>query len=141
MEEMAEHRAQTYHSLVLHVKLLTAVRWIIEREMGGVLQPGDWCTKTGDQVMELLRTKHPETRTLTAASLDSYPGRPPELTPVDITKDMVTAVVGRLLGGAGPGGTDSVYLQHWLMRFDAASAELRLIFGDFVEWLGPPIGP
>ena len=27
-------------------------------------------------------------------------------------------------------------LQHWLLRFGAASAELRLIVGDFVEWLG-----
>ena len=27
-------------------------------------------------------------------------------------------------------------LQHWLLRFGAASAELRLIIGDFVEWLG-----
>ena len=85
---------------------------------------------------EVLRTKHPEARTPTATSLDSYLGRPPELTPVDITKEMVTAVAGRLLGGAGPRGTDSVSLQHWLLRFGAASAELRLIFGDFVEWLG-----
>ena len=62
------------------------------------------CTKTGDQVMEVLRTKHPEARTPTAASLDSYPGCLPELTPVDITEDTVTAVAGRLSGGAGPGG-------------------------------------
>ena len=27
-------------------------------------------------------------------------------------------------------------LQHWLLRFGAASAELRLIVGDFFEWLG-----
>ena len=27
-------------------------------------------------------------------------------------------------------------LQHWLLRFGAASAELRLIVGEFVEWLG-----
>ena len=27
-------------------------------------------------------------------------------------------------------------LQHWLLRFGVASAELRLIVGDFVEWLG-----
>ena len=27
-------------------------------------------------------------------------------------------------------------LQHWLLRFGAASAELRRILGDFVEWLG-----
>ena len=86
--------------------------------------------------MEVLCTKHPEAQTPTAASLDSYPGRPPELTPVEITKDTVTAVVGRLSGGAGPGGKDSVSLQHWLLRFGAASAELRLIVGDFVEWLG-----
>ena len=30
-EETAEHRAQTYHSLVLHGKMRTAVRWITER--------------------------------------------------------------------------------------------------------------
>ena len=50
-EETAEHRVQTYHSLVLRNKLQTAVQWITERETGGVLQPGDRCTKTGDRVM------------------------------------------------------------------------------------------
>ena len=48
----------------------------------------------------------------------------------------MTAVSGKLLGGAGPGGIDSVSLQHWLLRFRAASGKLGLIFGDFVEWLG-----
>ena len=76
-EETAEHRAQTYHSLVLRGKLRTAVRWSTEREMGGVLQPGDRCTKTGDRVMEVLRAKHLEARTPTAAIMDSYPDRPP----------------------------------------------------------------
>ena len=33
------------------------------------------------------------------------------------------------------GGTDSVSLQHWLLRFREASGDLRLIFGDFTEWL------
>ena len=50
-EETAEHRSQTYCSLVLRGKLRTAVPWITERKTGGVLQPGDRCTKTGDQVM------------------------------------------------------------------------------------------
>ena len=40
------------------------------------------------------------------------------------------------MGGAGPGGTDSVYLQHWLLRFGEASGELRLIVRDFKEWMG-----
>ena len=134
-EETSEHRAQTYHSLVLRRKLRTAVRWITEMEAGGFLQPGDRCTKTGDRVMEVLCTKHPEAWTPTSESLDSYPGRPPELTSVDITEDTVKVVAGRLSGGGGPGGTDSVSLQHKLLRFGAASADLRLIVGDFVEWL------
>ena len=104
--------------------------------MGGVLQPGERCTKTGDRVLEVLRAKHPEAQTPTAACLESYTGRPPELTLADITDDPVTVVAGRLSGGTGPGGTDSVSLQHWLLRFGVVSAELRLIVGDFVEWLG-----
>ena len=86
--------------------------------------------------MEVLCIKHPEAQTPTAASLESYTGRPPDITPADIKDDMVTAVAGSISGGAGTGGTDSVSLQHWLLRFGAASAELRLIVGDFVEWLG-----
>ena len=39
-EDTAEHRAQTYHSLVLRGKLQTAVQWITKRETGGVLKPG-----------------------------------------------------------------------------------------------------
>ena len=65
-----------------------------------------------------------------------YPNRPPELTTVEITNDTVTAVAGRLSGGAGTGRTDSVSLQRWLLRFRAASGELWIIVGDFVEWLG-----
>ena len=86
--------------------------------------------------MEVLCAKHPEARTPTAVSLDLYPDRPPELTPVDITNDTVTAFAGRLSVGARPGGTDSVLLQHWILRFGAASGELRLIVRDFMEWLG-----
>ena len=90
----------------------------------------------------MLRAKHPEAWTPTAASVTSYTGCPPELTLVDITDDTVTFVAGWLSGGAGPGGTDSVSLQHWLLRFGAASAELRLIVRYFVKWLGtgrPPL--
>ena len=60
--------------------------------------------------MEVMRTKHPEARTPTSSRLESYPDRLQELLPVYINDDTVTAVAGRLLGGAGPGGTDSVSL-------------------------------
>ena len=75
-KETAEHRAQTYHSLVICGKLRMMVWWITNRETGGVLQPRDRCAKMGDRVMEVFRAKHPEARTTTAASLDSYPDRP-----------------------------------------------------------------
>ena len=86
--------------------------------------------------MEVLLAKHPEAQAPTAASLDSYPDRPLELLPVDITDDTVTAVAGQLSVGAGPGGTELVSLQHLLLRFRAASGDLRLIVGNFMECLG-----
>ena len=56
-----------------------------------------------------------------AESLDTYPENPPEMFPVDITDDVVTAVAGSLWGGAGLGGTELVSLQYFLLRFGAAS--------------------
>ena len=44
-EETAEHWAKTFHGLVLRGKLRTTVRWITEREKGGVLLPEEKCTK------------------------------------------------------------------------------------------------
>ena len=98
-EDTVEHRHQTYHSLVICGKLLSAVRWITERVRGGVLQPGDRCNKTGYRVLEVLQATNPEAQTLSTACLTSYTGHSPELTPVDITDDTVTAVAGRLSGG------------------------------------------
>ena len=67
--------------------------------------------------------------------MDAYPDNPPEMVPVEITDNVVTAVAGRLSGGEGPGRTDSVSLQHWFLSFRAASGELRLIVVDFGEWI------
>ena len=100
-----------------------------------MLQPAERCTKTGEKVMEVLRTKRPEARPPIAASLDLYQDLPPEIVPVDITDNTVTEVAGRLSVGAVLGGGYSVSLQYWLLRFGAASGELRLIVADFVEWL------
>ena len=47
--------------------------------MRSMLQPAEHCTKMGDRVMEVLRTKHPDTHPLSEDSLDTYTGRPPEL--------------------------------------------------------------
>ena len=81
-----------------------AVQWITDQETGGVLQPADHYTKTGDRVMEVLCTKHPNTRPLPAAILDTFTGRPPDLVPVDIMDNTATTVAERLSRGNGPGG-------------------------------------
>ena len=39
---------------------------------GGLLQPEEHCTKTGEKVMGVLCTKHPEASFPSAASLDTY---------------------------------------------------------------------
>ena len=83
--------------------------------------------------MEVLCTKHQDACPPSTSRLDTYPDRPPELVPVDITKYTVTEVAGQLSGGAGPVGTDLVSLQHWILRFGAASGELRLVVANFVE--------
>ena len=70
-EELVEHRAQTYHSMVLRGKVRTVVRWITERETGGALQLGERCTKKGERVTEVLRTKNPDDRAPTASRMDS----------------------------------------------------------------------
>ena len=108
--ESKEDRAKNFHSLVLLGKLRTAVRWIMERDTGGVLQPAELCTKTWEKFMEVLRTKQPDARTPTGAIMDIYPDRPPELVPVDITENTVTEVTGRHSRGAWRGGTGSVSL-------------------------------
>ena len=61
-EKTAEQRTKTFHGLVLRVKLLTAVRCIMERKKGGVVLPEEKCTKTGERVLEVLHAKHPDAR-------------------------------------------------------------------------------
>ena len=92
-------------------KLHRSVRLITEREIGRLIRLAERCTKTGERVMEVLRTKHPEALPKKLVSLYTYPDRPPEIISVDITNNTVKVVVGRLSVGAGPGGTDSVSIQ------------------------------
>ena len=93
-EESEDHRSKTYHSLVLQGKLRTAVWWITDQEMVGVLNPAELCTNTKERVMDVLCTKHPDARPPAATILDTYQDRPPELVPVDTNNNKVTKVSG-----------------------------------------------
>ena len=57
------------------------------------------------------------------------------MVPVDTTEATVNTVARRLLGSAGPGGVDSISIQHWLLRFGVVSLGLRQTFGDFGYWM------
>ena len=48
-----------------------------------------------------------------------------------VTNKMVASVTQRLLVAAGPKFSDLISLQHWLLRFGEASAEIWQIFGEF----------
>ena len=108
------------------------VRWINEREKGGIMHPGDACSNTGKPVLDVIVSKQPEAHAPSSTSLDAYPGRPPELVPVNFLDGTVIEVVQCLSGGAGPGGTYSIILNHWLLRFIEASGDLRIIVAEFV---------
>ena len=134
-EDIPEHQANIYHSLVLRDKLRSAVRWIKDREKGGVFHPGEICSKTGQNILEVLCLKHPGARPPTASRFEAYGGKTPALMPVDITDETVTSVTRQLSGYAGPRGTESFSLQHWLLRFGVTSAGLRHIIREFGDWM------
>ena len=68
-EESPEHRTKIYHSLVLRGKLRSEVWWITDRDKGGLFQPEETCPKTGLPILDVLRSKQPETFPLSAHSL------------------------------------------------------------------------
>ena len=58
-ENKNEKRARMYTSFVLHRNLRSAVRWITDREWGGMFQMGKMCTKIKDTPLQVLRLNHP----------------------------------------------------------------------------------
>ena len=109
--------------------------WITEREKGGVIQPGDAFSKTRKPVLDVLWLKHPEACAPLAISPDAYPGRPPELFPVELTEEIFIEVVWHLSGGAIPEVTDSISLQHLLLRFGGSNGKFWNISAEFADWL------
>jgi hypothetical protein len=61
-QETEEQRGKTYTRLVHQGKLRNAVRYLTEREKGGVMLPNEIDSKTDDTVLEVLQSKHPDLR-------------------------------------------------------------------------------
>jgi hypothetical protein len=136
----AEQRAKIFHRKMLRGDVRGAVRYLTEREKGGILLPDDIDEKSGNTISEVLESKHPDARTPDANSLPKY-SNTPDFVDVDITEESVEKVARRLSGSAGLGGTDSHALQHWLLRFGAASRKLRIALAEFTDWLSNSFPP
>ena len=91
-------------------------------------------SKTHEPVIDVLKSKHPDARVLDASVLEDYKTLP-NLVELDITEETVEQVARRLLGSAGPGGTDSAAVQHWLLRFGGASQQLRKAVAELTDWI------
>lgn len=72
-----EQRAKTYHRLVLQGKLRLAVRYLTDQESSGVLMLSNQDAKTRVLVIDVLQSKHPQTRAPTLEDLVQYSGKVP----------------------------------------------------------------
>ena len=139
-----------FHRLMIEGKVRSAVRWITERERGGLLKATDVTTAKDSHgqnadmsVLEALRLKHPEPAdpgvSQPAFLLNSAP---PPMVDLDITGGHIKTVARWLRGGAGPGGSDSSAWQDWLLWFggqserlpDAVAQLARVIANGLVPW-------
>jgi hypothetical protein len=128
-------RARSFNSCVLAGWLNSAVRALTNHSSGGVRQPADLCSKAGRPVWEVLQEKHPALReppTVGNAdgALEPYPHLPSPIL-VTVTQDDVEVISTRLSGAAGPGGSDSVELSNWLLRF---GRELEAFLEEMAAW-------
>jgi hypothetical protein len=125
-----ESEARAFNARVLSGKIRSAVRTLTNRGSGGVKLPDDICTKTGRPIIDVINEKHPPLR-----DPGEEIGRPdtpfepystvPLPVPLLVTPDLVEVVASHLSGSAGPGGTDSITLANWLLRYGEASERLR----------------
>ena len=70
-----------------------------------------------ETVAIVLKKRHPQKKLPTWYTLEVY-DKIHILVPVDITDDVVKSVAWKLLESSGPRGTDSEYLQKWILKFE-----------------------
>ena len=129
-----EEVAKTHHCMALQGKHRSAVRWLTERMKGGALDPENNCSKTGDPVSEVLKSKHPEPQIPNVEDFYDH-AYLPEIMELDITQEHVEQVARHASGATGPGGTDSTAIQNWLLQHGKTSTLLRKSFANLVSWL------
>eukprot|EP00957_Ditylum_brightwellii_P087874 6692542-Ditylum_brightwellii.AAC.1 len=115
-------------------KLHQAVRWVTGRNKGGLLQPTNIDSKTGNLVSDMLLGKHPVLSQPLEETLQSY-DKLPLFMDIDVTTDTIKRAAARMQGAAGPGRVDSITWQDWLLRYGEASQKLRKAVAHVARWL------
>jgi hypothetical protein len=137
---MPVKRTKNYHQKVLRGNIRGAVRYLMEREKGGILYPDDIDEKSGTSVLSVLKSKHLDARIPDAAALAAYPTLP-SFVDLDITEDSIKVVTRHLSGAAGLGGMDAHVLQQWLLQFSKASCSSQQACAELVDWLSNTFPP
>ena len=89
----------------------------------------------GVVVLEVLCSNNPEACPELSTSLYNYIVLLLESFPFNIMEDTMIEVGCQIHGEYGPGGTDTVSIQHWISCYGEASAELLQIFASLTECL------
>ena len=105
-----EEQLKKYNQLMLLGNPRAAVRYLKDREGGGVLEPHTPSGKDDQTVEEALKSKHPETRKPGEEVFHQYDNLP-ELLDLDHNKKTDEKVARKLSSGAGLKGINSTFLK------------------------------
>ena len=144
-DSSAEERIQHFQRLLHKGEVRRACRFIAERETGGVLQPTDLDTKSGDKtVADVLEELHPapDPEHRHTAHFPNYVNKSlPNFVPLALSHTVIKQVASRLHGAAGLGGTDAPTLKSWLLRHRKASDNLCSALARLTTWVANQLVP
>ena len=127
-EMTSEKESKIFSDLILQGRLREAVRFITDRQGGGVMDPHDDAIKPpGKTVLQVLIEKHPEQRIPDEEDFMTCESLPP-LVEVEITNAHVEKAARKMYGSAGISGFDAYQLQGVLLRHGKHSEKLRSSF-------------
>eukprot|EP00957_Ditylum_brightwellii_P120365 9184134-Ditylum_brightwellii.AAC.2 len=134
-QETEAHVTKTFVNILFQGKLRQAVRCLTSWEKGGLLSLNNRCTKLGEVVSEVLRSKHPDPVELQVEALQAFPHVSAFMN-VNVTASVVEKVAWKLSGAAGPDGVHVVTMADWLLRYGVVSHKLREVIAKCARWVG-----
>jgi hypothetical protein len=92
----------------------------------GYVNPTNYAPRQADQpVLDVLQEKHPELQEPPSVGTEDRAFKKcpncPDIIPMTVTAEDVEKIASSLSGAAGPGGTDAVDMQNWLLQFGKES--------------------